>query len=425
MEYKKFDLTGLEGKNKEFAEAYNAMVDDLQKKDNTIDALEKKMKELEGLQAKFENLDGVEQKMEALKDAIKTLEQKQAQPQGVPVDAFEGKIKSMFESEDYKGLKKKSGAVEIEIKAAALMTTTNVMTNAPALGRWVVDRTIHEAPRERTAIYDRVVKGSVSAPNVAWVNRVNKEGGAAFIAEGALKPLMDWEYKQETANPKKIAVRTKVSTEMLEDFDFILAEIRRMMTLDIREVIDEKLLTGAGNADEPKGITTASGGYTSSSLDDSVVMPNEADAIRAAMLQMRTLNFYPDVVFLNPAQKAMMDLTKTSQGNYIKVELDSVLASLQIIETTRIEEGHFLLIDSSKWQVRPYNTITFRTGWENDDFSKNLVTFICEQRLFDYWNSIDLGAFMYDEFDTVKAAIEKPASTLDVNVKEMPAGAGA
>ena len=423
MEHKKFDLTGLEGKNREFAEAYNAMVDDLQKKDTTIEALQKKMQELNGLQEKLEGMQEVETKMQQMKDAIKTLEQKQAQAQGAPVDAFEREIKSMFESADYKGLKKKSGAVEIEIKEAALMTTTNVMTNAPALGRWIVDRTIHEAPRERTAIYDRVVKGSVSAPNVAWVNRVNKEGGSAFIAEGALKPLMDWEYKQETANPKKIAVRTKVSTEMLEDFDFILSEIRRMMTLDLREVIDEKLLTGAGNADEPKGITTAAGGYTSSALDDSVVMPNEADAIRAAMLQMRTLNFYPDVVFLNPAQKAMMDLTKTSQGNYIKVELDSVLASLQIIETTRIEEGHFLLIDSSKWQVRPYNTITFRTGWENDDFSKNLVTFICEQRLFDYWNSIDLGAFIYEDLDTVKAAIEKPAAATDVNVKEMPAGA--
>lgn len=423
MEHKKFDLTGLEGKNREFAEAYNAMVDDLQKKDTTIEALQKKMQELNGLQEKLEGMQEVETKMQQMKDAIKTLEQKQAQPQGAPVDAFEREIKSMFESADYKGLKKKSGAVEIEIKEAALMTTTNVMTNAPALGRWIVDRTIHEAPRERTAIYDRVVKGSVSAPNVAWVNRVNKEGGSAFIAEGALKPLMDWEYKQETANPKKIAVRTKVSTEMLEDFDFILSEIRRMMTLDLREVIDEKLLTGAGNADEPKGITTAAGGYTSSALDDSVVMPNEADAIRSAMLQMRTLNFYPDVVFLNPAQKAMMDLTKTSQGNYIKVELDSVLASLQIIETTRIDEGHFLLIDSSKWQVRPYNTITFRTGWENDDFSKNLVTFICEQRLFDYWNSIDLGAFIYEDFDTVKAAIEKPAAATDVNVKEMPAGA--
>lgn len=423
MEHKKFDLTGLEGKNREFAEAYNAMVDDLQKKDTTIEALQKKMQELNGLQEKLEGMQEVETKMQQMKDAIKTLEQKQAQSQGAPVDAFEREIKSMFESADYKGLKKKSGAVEIEIKEAALMTTTNVMTNAPALGRRIVDRTIHEAPRERTAIYDRVVKGSVSAPNVAWVNRVNKEGGSAFIAEGTLKPLMDWEYKQETANPKKIAVRTKVSTEMLEDFDFILSEIRRMMTLDLREVIDEKLLTGAGNADEPKGITTAAGGYTSSALDDSVVMPNEADAIRAAMLQMRTLNFYPDVVFLNPAQKAMMDLTKTSQGNYIKVELDSVLASLQIIETTRIEEGHFLLIDSSKWQVRPYNTITFRTGWENDDFSKNLVTFICEQRLFDYWNSIDLGAFIYEDFDTVKAAIEKPAAATDVNVKEMPAGA--
>ena len=422
MEHKKFDLTGLEGKNREFAEAYNAMVDDLQKKDTTIEALQKKMQELNGLQEKLEGMQEVETKMQQMKDAIKTLEQKQAQAQGAPVDAFEREIKSMMESEAYKGLKSNKGNVEIQLKAAATMTTANVMTNAPALGRWIVDRTIHEAPRERTFVYDHVVKGGVSAPNLVWVNRVNKEGGSAFLSEGTLKQLMDWEFKQETATPKKVAVATKVSTEMLEDFDFIIPEIRRVTTADIKETIDEKLLTGNGG-EEPKGITTSTSGYVTSVMNDSVFMPNEADAIRAAMQQMRDLQYYPDMVFMNPAQKAILDLTKTTDGNYLKLQTDAVLASLEIVETTRIEEGHFLLIDSSKWNVKPYKDLKFVAGYENDDFRKNLVTFLCERRLFSYWNSIDTGAFIYESFDTVKAAIEKPAAATDVNVKEMPAGA--
>jgi hypothetical protein len=136
------------------------------------------------------------------------------------------------------------------------------------------------------------------------------------------------------------------------------------------------------------------------------VRPNNADAIRAAMLQMRLLNYKPDVVFLNPTDAAVIDLEKSTTGNYIKVELAEVIRSLRIIETTEIAAGHFLLMDAAKWIVKILENLRIEFGWENDDFRKNLVTVIAELRLHSYRNSIDAGAVIYEAFATVKEELE-------------------
>ena len=306
-------------------------------------------------------------------------------------------------------MKKQMVESEIRFKDAALMTTTNAK---PAIEAWhvEVDRTIHAAPEEANAIYPRLVKGSTSSPIIKWVNRVDKEGGAAFVEEGALKPLEDWNYETETSEAKKIAVSCKVSTEMLSDASFMRAEINRLLREDLMKVVDEKLLTGTGSSGEIKGITVGAAGYTSSDLDDKISTPNYADAIRAAILQLRMLNYTPNILFVNPVDKAMIDLTKDTTGRYISDELMAIMRSLTIIETTRIEKGKFLLMDSSKWTVRPYEALRLEYGWENDDFRKNLVTVIAEMRLHSYHSDVDNGSIVYAEFATVMAALEKPAA---------------
>lgn len=298
---------------------------------------------------------------------------------------------------------------DIHLKDAATMTTANAK---PAIDIWnvEVDRTIHAAPEEANAIYPRLVKGSTASPNITWVNRVDPEGGAAFVEEGKLKPLKDWNYEAETSVAKKVAVRSKVSTEMLSDAPFMRSEIDRLLREDLMKVIDEKLLTGTGSSGEIKGITVGAAGYTSTELDDKISTPNYGDAIRAAILQLRLLNYTPDIVFVNPADKAMIDLTKDTTGRYISSELLAVIRGVTIIETTRIEKGKFLLVDSSKWIVRPYEALRLEYGWENDDFSNNLVTVIAEMRLHFYHSEVDAGSVVYADFATVMAALEKPAA---------------
>lgn len=301
-------------------------------------------------------------------------------------------------------------SVELNTKAAALMTTANA-TSAIGLLNTEVDRTIHSAPTEPNVIFDRLFKGYASSPNIAWVNRVNEDGGAAFVAEGALKPLKDWEYTTETSTAKKVAVSCKVSTEMLDDAPFMRSEIDRLLREDLLKAANEKMLTGTGTGAEIKGITVDAAGYTATELNDKVENPNYADAIRAAVLQARLLGFYPDVVFINPADRAMIDLTKDNTGRYISQELLALIRYITIVDTTDISAGKFLLMDTRRWNLRIYENLRLEYGWENDDFRKNLVTVVAEMRLHSYQDSLDAGSIVYDSFATVQAAIEKPAAT--------------
>lgn len=306
--------------------------------------------------------------------------------------------------------KGQAAGAELKIKGVAeLMTTTNAK---PAINLFNVeiDRTIHEAPREADAIYSRLVKGATASPTISWVNRKDKDGGAAFIEEGALKPLKDWQYETESSTAKKVAVSCKVSTEMLTDAPFMRGEIERLLRQDLMSVVNEKVLTGTGTGAEIKGVTQDAADYTSSDLDDKIENPNYADAVRAAVLQLRMLNYRPDTLFINPVDNAVIDLTKDTTGHYLATEMRALVSGITIVETANITKGKFLLMDTSRWMLRPYENLRLEYGLENDDFRKNLVTVIAEMRLHSYQNSIDKGSLVYADFATVLAALEKNAS---------------
>jgi HK97 family phage major capsid protein len=354
---------------------------------------------------------GIEKdKFKKIEDALKEQGiEIRALKEGKPdeIKPFREHLKTLFSKENVDKVigNRAPGMVGIEMKAATTITTANASAHAPHALSFEILPGIREAPRETPVILSALSKGTTNSRTIIWLNRVNEEGGAAFIAEGALKPLKDWEYKEENSTAKKIAVSAKVSSEMLHDFSYMESEIRLLLTRDLYQMLDNKLLNGTGSTD-PTGIITGAGGYAGTGLDGMITMPNNADALRAAMLQMRLLNFRPDVAFLNPTDAAVMDLTKSSTGNYIKIELEGVLRSLRIIETTEITAGDFLLMDTAKWIVRILEDFRLEFGWVNDDFQRNLITIIAELRLHSYQNSVDAGSVIYDTFDTVKTALE-------------------
>lgn len=365
------------------------------------------------VKAEFEKAGISGAKLDKLEAALKaqgtTLSLMKEARTGQGGESLAAQVKAFVENKDHiEAIRKgQSAGAELKIKAdAATMTTANAK---PAIDLFnvEVDRTIHEAPREADAVYSRLVKGETSSPTIAWVNRKDKDGGAAFIAEGALKPLKDWVYEAETSTVKKVAVSTKVSTEMLTDAPFMRGEIDRLLRQDLMSEVNEKVLTGTGTGAEIKGVTVGAAGYTSTDLDDTVELPNYADAVRAAVLQLRMLNYRPDTLFINPVDNAVIDLTKDTTGHYIASELRALISGIAIVETANIEKGKFLLMDTSRWMLRPYESLRLEYGLENDDFRKNLVTVIAEMRLHSYQNSIDKGSLVYAEFAPILAALDK------------------
>lgn len=68
--------------------------------------------------------------------------------------------------------------------------------------------------------------------------------------------------------------------------------------------------------------------------------------------------------------------------------------------------GDFLVMDSTFANLRVREDVTITMGYENDDFTKNLITILAEKRLAHYVKSNHGKAFVKGTFTTAKALLE-------------------
>jgi HK97 family phage major capsid protein len=251
---------------------------------------------------------------------------------------------------------------------------------------------------------------NTSSPRIVWTEKHNPQGNAGWLGEGGLKPLISFEIQTNESYAKKVADKIKVSTEMVDDIDFIAQEIENELRYQVDIAVDAALLSGNGDgtngATTLKGLTQYVGGYVLTSV--STINPNDFDAIRAAIAQVISLNMTPNIVFINTIDGANMDLVKDSQGRPLALEYrtpDGKLYRLTVVETNQMPVGSFLVGDMTKFKVRNYQPFSVSYGWVNDDFEKNLFTVLGERRLHAYIASNDTAGFVYDSFSNVKTAI--------------------
>lgn len=337
--------------------------------------------------------------------------------------SLRGQIKAWQESDAVKGALStiKSGsaanlpALDIDLQAAAKAAVTMTVAGVDAGGSAYIPTPdilpgVVDLVRTQPTFWDYLIKGRASRAVIVWVNKTNKQGNAQFIAEGALKPLASFELAAETSVAKKVAERMKASTEILEDIDQMEDMITNELRFEVMTAVSTALLSGTLSSTSPAGITTFASAYTLVGVHTS--NPNNFDAIRAAVAQLRSLNFFGNVVvFLNPIEVANMELSKAdNSGVYMLPPFTSSdgtrIAGVTVVEDNNIAVGKILVADLSKFKVLIYKDFTVAWGWENDDFSKNLITVIGEMRLHSYHSSNHAGAFLYEDLADIKAAID-------------------
>lgn len=393
-------------------EELKTLLEEIEKKMQATVSKDELVKELAAIKESLAN-SKVNSELEAIKGRLDklgadlTTAQKEISGNPASIDDV---VKSIFPDDLLKGLAAtaeankclQSMSVNVDKAAAPMLTTMATSTNY-VFGVQVIPG-LQRVPREEPTILNFVRKPNATAPTIAWANILHKEGASAFIAEGALKPLIDYTIEEATSIAKKVAVRSTQSKELISDLNGIRQVIVELMREDLVDRIEEKLLSGAGGV-EPSGILAAASTYTITELDGKVTSPTLADAIRAAVLQMRLLKFRPDVVFINPVEAALIDMYKAADGHYAKIEIEGVLRTIMVRESLAIPAGFFLMIDSRRWQVKFLENINVDFGFSTGDWEKNLMSIIVEARLHSFWNDIDAGAFLYGEFATIQAAL--------------------
>lgn len=303
--------------------------------------------------------------------------------------------------------------LEIRVASPMLVSTVNAGTS-PYIGRVEQESGINAFLRFPNTFWDFLTKGRTGAPTYVWVNMTNPLGAAAFIGPGVAKPGISFAMAAESSSAKKIAVKAKAGTELLQDIDGMVSFIEQEMKDQLIIEVNSKLMTGVSSSTVPAGVQTLSQAfafYTDAAANIKTTNPTYMDAIRAVVAALRSGKLSGEIkVFVNSIDAANMDLSKAvDSGVYLLPPFTTSggqqIAGAQIIEDPNIPVGYFQAGFFRYYRVLIYKDYTVSWGWENTDFTDNLVTAVGEMRLHQFFNSIHTGAFCYDTFANVVAAI--------------------
>lgn len=264
-----------------------------------------------------------------------------------------------------------------DFKAAAPMTTPSSIQ--PALTD--VDTRIVEGYRRPLLIADLFSTERISGNALTYfVESGTVEGAPAATNEGAKKPMVSFgDPTAKTVALKKIASYMKESSELVEDAPW-LADAINGRGMYLHEMIVENYLLDT--------LAGTSGIGTGSSLT--------ADGIFAAMMTVQNNSGFPaDAIVINPADYQTLRLAKDSNNQYYGggyfyapygndgIVEQPPLWGLRTVVTSAVEQGKaYVGAFKMGGSIVRKNGVTVNIANTNeDDFIKNLVTVLIEERL--------------------------------------------
>lgn len=303
----------------------------------------------------------------------------------------------------------------ISTKAAATMTTANYSGGTIGLSSWdpVFTRVVRRQPFLRQIVTTR----PVSSKYVAWAEQATPDGGAAATAEGAAKSQADFDIVERNKLIEKITAYIKVSKESLDDIAFLRSEINTELVELLSLKLDADILGANGTTPNIRGILDYATTYSpvGSVFAAAIDQANNFDVVRAVVATLQNTNYMANYVLINPMDAGLMDMIKVgaSDGRYVIPPFASAngqtIAGLQVITNPGVTAGTFVIGDFTKSNLGIREEINIQVGYENDDFTKNLVTILGELRAVHYIKTNHAGAFYKGTFSTVKAALETAA----------------
>jgi len=308
-----------------------------------------------------------------------------------------------------------------QIKAAALMTTANVIPNvaggfSPLFGNYI-DPEIGHVPKPDTIFMDLItIKNQPGTENIWYSDRVNEEGDAEFIAEGALKPLADAEWVTAKETTKEVAVRWKQTRRLINHAPSVVTDFAEHANELVEQKIDDKILEGneTTTPTEFDGlIAKASAFIVPSGLAEYYAFANIYDVIMAMATQIRLANFKGKITaVLNTVWMAKMSGVKDNEGRYLIPPFVSPngknVGEVEVKFTNKMDADDILVGDLKKFNLVMAEDVEYFEGYENDDFSKNLVSKKLEAFMGTYIKASDAGSIVYDQISSVLTDIEIP-----------------
>lgn len=327
-------------------------------------------------------------KMNGLREQVAEMEQKLARVKGSEEDAQKSFGEQFVESEGFKSFQdskfaKSARGADMKVKA----TLTSLTTDAAGSVGDAIQTTrlpgILPLPQRRMTVRDLITPGQMDGNSLEYVKETGFTNGAGMVAEGALKPSSDIKFDLVTTSAKVIAHWMKASKQVLDDIAQLRSIIDQRLLYGLAYVEEAQLLNGDGTGQNLHGIIPQATAYSAAftPTDGTAI-----DTMRLAMLQAALAEYPATGHVMHPTDWARIELTKNAGGDYIignpQGGLSPTLWRLPVVETQAIAVDKFLtgafrlgaqVFD--RWDAR------IEAAYVEDDFIKNLITILAEERL--------------------------------------------
>lgn len=313
-----------------------------------------------------------------------------------------------------------SGVIEFEVKAVADITTGNGTNTAPPAITGTQMAPLQNVNLRQMSILGLTTSFNTNQAAYAYTEAKPKDGDYAFVAEGAAKPQIDFNWETNYAKPVKAAAWLRLTEESVQDVKGLESVARNFLFKkhNIRKA--KGILFGDGISPNPKGATVYGRVFSAGPLALAVDSPNFMDVINAAITDIATTHnyedetpYYANLVLINPVDFFLQLVSaKDTQGHplYPMASLFNmvIIGGVTIMPEELIPQGKIFVADMEKYNTTNYMSYVVKIGWINDDFIKNQFVMLGESRFHAFVKKLDEQAFLYDDIATIKTAITKP-----------------
>lgn len=316
--------------------------------------------------------------------------------------------------------KETRSVVTLNTRAAAVMTVDGAVDDSAVTEDMIESFSADAFVKKRRPneyIFDIANRRTVAAVTEykTWLEEGGEEGAFAEVAEGAVKPLMSKGLIRNVSKYKIVAGKRVYNEEF--------AKFRKEAMNIIEDLFNDQILRNYA-AILTADLIAKAAAYVGTSLDGKYVKPTDFHAIGAVAAQIETLDFFPDLLIINPQDKWRISLSQNDEGTFFMAipmynpSGEVQMMGFKVFTSNRCDVGTAILgesklfkIEDEPVQVRLGYGINVTTGGDGkvtaveSDVDHNRFRIIAETFFHDYIATNHTGSFVKFNFADVKAAL--------------------